>query len=225
MSNTEPGQENGPSLQEMYVAVDEWKGELRAMLPTLPDQFEVGITEEHSGEPQFSNEDDIWNYAVGGATLTPTTMSLTIDKRIKVSPSELFEQLKQTYYHEGYHLARGFSFASPDLSLMDVALEEGLATKFEMLRAGSDPRYAQYDDRNIMLQTLDEVVAANKQSGDVDWPKWKFYDPETERSWILYRVGTFLVDDILDSHPELTIEDLAVMPREDIFALTDLEIK
>ena len=207
------------------IPLDVWEAELRALLPTLPDDFEVSVIEEHVGEPEFSDGEIAWRYAVGGATVTPTKMEITIDRRVRVTDTELLQQERETYYHESYHLARGYSFESKGLGLLDVALEEGMATKFEMLRAGADPKYGQYHDEETMLAILGEVVEAGKQDGDIDWGKWKFYDPQTERHWVLYRVGTFLVDDILAGHPELTIEDLAGMPRDEIFALTSLEIK
>ncbi len=45
--------------------------------------------------------------------------------------------------------------------------------------------------------------------GDIN--KWKFYDPETKRRWIMYRTGTFIVDEALRQNPQLTIESLVAL--------------
>lgn len=199
-----------------HTKLVKWEKELRLLLPTLPKKFSVTIKPERIGETIIKRSEDIWYNAVGGGTLTPISMELTIDDRIRVSNEELQKQLRETYFHEGYHLARGYSFESPNLTLIDVAIEEGLATKFEIEKTKSDPWYGMYKDRKTMLETLHEVIKADQQPGNKEWHKWKFYDPATERYWILYRLGTFLADEVLASNSTLSIEKLAIMPLKKI---------
>jgi hypothetical protein len=54
---------------------------------------------------------------------------------------------------------------------------------------------------------------------DYDESRWKFWDPERKQSWILYRVGTFLVDRALARRPDLAIEDLAARSPDELLQL------
>lgn len=201
-----------------------WEEKLRKLLPTLPVVFDVTIEPEFLGEPVIKQTDDMWYNAVGGSTPTQDTIKITIDDRIRLTDEELLVQLKETYFHEVYHLARGYSFESKNLTLLDVAVEEGLATKFEMETTGSDPWYAMHKDRKTMLKVLAEVLQADKLPGPKDWQKWKFYDKETDRYWILYRLGAFLIEDVIRSKNVNTV-NLVRKTCKEILAMTSRDVQ
>lgn len=207
-------------LEDINKHIPEWNDELHKLLPTLPSEIDV-VIKESTAEDYEAYEKGGWNYGVNGSTQTLDSLILEIDTESDIPHQKLLNSAKATFYHESYHLARGYSFESTGLSLVDVAIEEGLATKFEIDKAGSNPRYGHHQDRETMLVTLGEVKKADLE--DVkDWQHWKFYDPKTDRHWILYRVGTFIAEEALANNPELEIQDLAKLTQQEIMRLARL---
>lgn len=211
----------GPSL--INVARDNitaWEPELRVLLPNLLQIVNVEISESPTSGEYVSSE-GAWSFGVNGSTLTHNTVHIEIDTKTGIELPKLMDVLKGTVFHELFHVARGYSLESPGLTLMDVAIEEGLATKFEIIKAGTNPWYGHYGIKETMLATLDEVRNADQQENK-DWQRWKYYDPNTDRHWILYRVGTFIADEVLAKNPGIDIQGLAKLTRQEILDLSRL---
>jgi uncharacterized protein YjaZ len=204
----------GQSLQtELRTSIQQWHAEVKKLLPNLPSQIDI----------EFDDEYLVPGFGTGGAASGLNAMKLAYNPEFDASQNELIAELKATYYHEAYHLTRGFSFETTphDLPAIKNAIEEGLATKFEVVYTDSKPGYAQYEDRKTMLAWLEEV--RNLPDGfDYDWQRWKFFDPETGRKWILYRVGVFIVDEALKNESKLTIKSISTLSVDDITALSKL---
>ena len=212
------GEINIPSGYEQTLqadlrrSIEMWQKETVSLLPTLPNDINV----------QFDNEYLVPGFGTGGATSDLHSMKLAYDSSF-ASQEELLAELRGTYFHESYHLARGFSFETTpnDLPAIKMAIEEGAATKFEVLRAGSTPGYSKYEARDTMLAWLKEVKEL-PDGFDYDWQRWKFFDPGTGRKWILYKVGVFIVDEALKNNPKLTIEGMSALSPEEILTLSRL---
>ena len=91
------------------------------------------------------------------------------------------------------------------ISPISEAILEGAATVFERDKANSRPEWSKYYGKNEMLKLLNEVLGLKS---NFDRNKWKYYDKQSGRSHLLYRVGTFIVDEALTNNPEMKIEDL-----------------
>lgn len=209
-------------IAEVRKHIAGWDDQLKHLLPSAPDSLEVRVSQSPVAEHGYSAYKEAgWDYGVGGSTINPHLIDINIDTESGLMPEDLNRFARSTYFHERYHLARNYSFeTSSDLGLLDISIEEGLATKFEMIEAGSKPWHGHYSDRETMLATLEEVK--NSETQPIDWNKWKFYDPKTNRHWILYRLGAFIVDEALTNNPALKIQDLLSFSREEILKLAKI---
>jgi hypothetical protein len=205
---------------EIKTHIAAWEHELRSLLQVLPDIVHVEIIESRASSEQTSTDEN-WSFGVNGSTPTHNTVRIEINTKEQAEQAKLMGKIKETVFHEFVHVARGYSFESVGLTLLAVALEEGLATKFEILKAEANPWYGQYGDKETMLAILEEVRNADQQV-DKDWQRWKFYDPDTDRHWILYRLGAFIVDEALANNPELEMQNLIQLSYDEILELSDL---
>jgi len=138
------------SLQaELRQSIEEWQKEVATLLPTLPPEVTI----------EFDNQHLTPGFGTGGVAWSPNVIKLAYDPTFCTNHKELMDELRATYFHEAYHLARGVSFESTphDLPAINNAIEEGLATKFEVAHTNSKPGYEQYEDRETMLDWLKEV--------------------------------------------------------------------
>lgn len=198
---------------KLLELINSWHQDLKTILPGLSDDIQTG----------FDNNYLMPYHATGGGTLTPHLIKLAYNPQFNAPEAEKIAELKATYFHENYHALRGYSFetTSADQSAIGIAVEEGLATKFEMLHAGSYPGYAVLENSVIMRQWLDEVRAL-PNGFDYDWHKYKFFDAETGRKWILYKVGLFIVEDAIRYSPNQAFETLNNLTVPQIIKLSRL---
>ncbi|MEX0748875.1 MAG: DUF2268 domain-containing putative Zn-dependent protease [Candidatus Saccharimonadales bacterium] len=181
------------------VALPIWLQEVRELLPQVPEVIEV----------IFDNQYLIKITGTGGFALDKDKIALAFDPAF-TNKNLQFNNLRGSFYHECFHLVQGWvgGVAGGEISAIEDALMEGSATVFERERTGTKPPWSDYSD----IKNIDEKLATIKELGaNYDWQKWKFYDPETNTRWILYKVGVYLTEKILDNNPELTIEDVAGM--------------
>lgn len=204
---------NEPLKQVLRESIAGWHAEVTSLLPKLPVHITIN----------FDNEYVTPGFGTGGASWDARTLKLALDPKFDASQEGLLAELKAIYFHESYHLARGFSFMTTpdDLPAIKMAIEEGAATKFEVMHADSLPGYATYEARGTMLRWLEEVKGL-PDGFEYDWQRWKFFDPATGRRWILYKVGMFIVDEALKHKPELTIEDMSDLTSDEILQLSRL---
>ncbi len=201
--------------------IQQWQAEVRGILPNLPANINVQLDVQRASEK--GSDDNTAGSMFSGSTLTPDTILFVIGDDADFSDNEFLLGFKGTVYHEHFHIARGYNHeTSTGLSLLDVAIEEGLAVKFEQVHAGSEPWWGKYQGRDQMLATFQEVRATQVDK-TTDWSRWKFYDPESDRHWILYRLGTFIADEVLRINTELDITDLVNMSNQQILEKTGLE--
>jgi uncharacterized protein YjaZ len=206
--------------KNLDTSMGEWRSELKELLPTLPQDVTTEFVYDSNIDDMPDSTEDTLHIGVGGSTVTASRIKLTIDPS-KINTPGYNKLIKATFFHEHFHIARGYNHQdSKGLSLLDSAIEEGAATKFEMITVGSKPWWGKYQDRETMLDRVNEIKNTVVDE-HTDWNKWKFYDPETDRHWILYRVGSFIVDEAL-TNSGLKIQDLAVMTREEILEKANL---
>jgi hypothetical protein len=146
-------------------------------------------------------------------------VKIFLDATVDLAPAERTRRLHGAVLHEAMHVVQGFTMwayrdrAAPPA--LEHAVYEGCATVLERERAGTTPPWARLEDDETMRAWTGEVAALGT---DFDWRRWKFYDPETGRDLVLYRVGTFVVDRALAATGD-EIESLAGRAPADIAAL------
>lgn len=198
-------EETQAMLRSKYF--EHWHGEVKGLLPTLPDNIAY----------KFDNHLLIEGEGVGGFASAVDTITLAFDPDYNDKEEQL-KKFKGTFFHECFHLVQGYTGDKVDMDVavlpaIHSAIYEGAATVFEREKTGSNPFWGQYPDKDTTLSWISQI---KDLSADYDWKKWKWFNPDNNEPNIMYRAGTFIVDDYLSKHPDSTIEDLATMPPEDI---------
>ena len=195
-------------LDEIHAAYTE----LRQLLSKLPNQLKV----------TFGTNYDYGEDGVTGSAVSSDEMKIGIDKSVE-DRTRQHAKIRSLVFHEGYHMAQEFHLAS-QFSAVESAVYEGCATIFEREYAGSTPKWGDYskEDTDTLQRWYDAMknISAEQYfepSGET-WKKWAFYDPETDESWRVYKVGTWLVENILKEN-DLDIVDLSSMTASEILAL------
>lgn len=209
--------EEAPPLDESIIAalsphVDKWESEVRNLLPALP--YDVHI-HWFSGGPLLMKAE-----GVGGFAYDHDSITLVYDPNFSDKEKQL-QYLKGTDYHESFHLVQGYVGSADHTALPPIgnAIYEGAATVFERERAGTDPSYGQYPDVDVVNEWIQEIKTLPL---DYDWKAWKRFHPEKKQAHIMYKAGTYIVDEALKNSPDLTIENLATMGWEEILELSRL---
>jgi uncharacterized protein YjaZ len=197
------------SSEEILMLLSKWEQEVRQLLPTLP-QFNT----------VFNNTWLIPDTGTGGFARSKDQIELAFDLHFLDKDRQL-DDLKGSLFHECYHLVQGFvsdDYSYDKVTALDNAIYEGAATVFEKVHTKSQPKWGEYPERPKALEWLELI---RNLGTDVNYSKWKFYHPELDERWILYRTGSFIIDEALNNN-DVKIENLATMPPSDIFRLSRL---
>lgn len=200
------------SIERLFLdEINESYGQLRQLIPSLPNQLKI----------VFGTNYDYGEDGVTGSAVAANEIKLGIDSRVE-DRTRQHAKIHPLIFHEGYHLAQGFHLGS-QFSALESAIYEGCATIFERNYAGSTPRWGDYskEDPATLRRWYDAMkdISAEQYfepSGET-WKKWAFYDPETNESWRVYKVGTWLVEGILEKN-NLDIIDLSSKTANDILS-------
>ncbi len=184
--------------------------EARRYFPNLPPAMKI----------YFDNWGLVPEQGTGGQAYSPDIMTVSFDTEY-VDKDRQLVFLRQTFLHECFHIAQGFTVQSGKFSGLDSALYEGMATVFERDVLGGAPEYGNYQttDANQLSAWCDELTridatAYNSSDGDVPiWQRWAFYDKESGERWRLYRVGTWLVDRYLAATNQAADHLASVTPQ------------
>lgn len=173
-----------PKIKESY-------DELKILLPNLPETLNI----------EFGANYDYGEDGVTGSALSSNSMKIGIRINQEDRTSQ-FARIRPVVMHEGYHIGQGFYNSDP-CSALEAAVYEGCATVFERDYLESAPKWADYSmhDEATLQHWLDEVktITADQyfESSGETWRKWAFYDAETDASWRIYKIGTWLVDAVI----------------------------
>jgi len=118
-------------------------------------------------------------------------------------------QLRATLFHEWYHLVREAKFATE--SLVDRAINEGLATAFERDFGGQPTPWGAYPGE--VVTWTQEFLALPADAPVRDW----MYQHPDGRRWIGYKVGTSLADRASRASG-LSVADLAATSTDEIIS-------
>lgn len=201
--------ENEPIERLFLDEIDASYKQLRQLLPSLPSKLRV----------TFGTNYDYGEDGVTGSAIAANEVKIGIDKSVE-DRTKQHAKIHSLVFHEGYHLAQNFHLGSR-FSALESAIYEGCATIFERDYTESTPEWGDYSKENIATlqrwyDTMKDISAEQyfEPSGET-WRKWAFYDSETNESWRIYKVGTWLVEDVLKKN-DLDIIDLSSMTANDI---------
>ena len=155
---------------------------------------------------------------VGGTAQAKDWVDLTIPT--KPYP-DLEVDLRGTIFHEMHHTARNYCFHTmrgSERSLINAVFSEGLATVFET--KSRKPPYAEYDP--VMIEKWLPLLKEEMWNRDYNHYDWFF--GEDEKWWLGYKIGVYLVRQILQSNPDLTPENLASTSAKELLKLTNNQI-
>lgn len=150
-------------------------------------------------------------YGCGGFAYSPDTLTVAFSLDYSDKPLQL-KYLRETIFHEAYHLAQGYTAETFGGTPLEEAVYEGAATLFERDFAGAEPAYATYDTQKVM-GWLSEIRRLPK-SYDMD--RWKFFDPDDKERWKLYKTGAYINEQYLRLHPERNLLDMNLLTARQI---------
>lgn len=192
--------------------IEIWYDELRVFLPSLPSNLQIYFFDQD--DPGIMKE-----FGVGGYAYSPEIMSLgfLIDF---VDREEQLKQLKSTIYHEGLHIAQGYTGNGKDTPLIECMIYEGLATVFEREMLGNVQPYGIYPkDEETLNRWVKSIRSVDTPWQWEDYERWGFIDPKTKEQWRLYKAGTWFIDQVLKNNKELSVLDLTRLSAKDILRL------
>ena len=193
-----------PKIVEAYDS-------LKTLLPNLPETINISF-----GTNYPYGEDGITGSALSSDSMKIGTR---IDQEDRTSQ---FGRIKPVIFHEGYHIGQGFYNSEP-CSAIEAAIYEGCATIFEREHANSSPRWADYSQHSVetLHAWLEEIktITADQyfESSGETWRKWAFYDPDTKEAWKTYKVGTWIVENVIRK-TGLNVIELNSMSADEILA-------
>lgn len=176
----------------------------RGALPTLPPRLTLTIV---------YGKDVIPETGENGTTVPPAEIVWTVDPDRGVL-DVVRRQLRPTLFHELHHLARRQA-TPPKRTLVDTAIDEGMATAFERDFGGADPPWgkAPPEIADWTRELLRQPEAAPRHA-------WLVRHPDGRR-WIGYRVGTFLVDRATKASGRSSAA-LVATPTDEVLRLADV---
>lgn len=180
--------------------VDGAYNDVKKLLDNVPETLSVKFTDNGASDIT----------GVGGFSLSHSQINLAVLKDFDNTDAQK-DNLRSTVFHESFHIQQGFTYADSPFTAINAALYEGSAIAFERNYANNSAAYGNYGDysEEQLQKWLDEIrtVGLDYFGNKEIWRKWAFYHPEYDEKWIIYKVGSWFIDNILISN-HLDILDL-----------------
>lgn len=160
-------------------------------------------------------------YVTGGGLYdAPNIVSLAVDDTCsEVARAE--SELRLTVFHELFHVMQGFSCRDENgesrdfIPIIGNALYEGSASIFERDFAGVDvqeaalPYYADYTlyDESQLTDWANALIGMGTVRDIELLNQWKFFHDSLKVNHIMYKVGAYFVDMVLEHDPEVPSVD------------------
>lgn len=200
---------------EVAKEVFSYINEAKLLLTGLPDEISF----------IWDNDLIIPGNGTGGTLLEPALMGIGYDPDFK-DKNLLSKNLRATVLHECFHSVQGWSDKNPTLypkTLLEDGILEGAATVFERDYGNTSPLWADYEDDETMEKWLMEIIIQDSEPNLEKYNIYKFGEINGVK-WMLYKLGTWIVDNALEKNPDLTIEQLANKVPQEIIELAGIEL-
>ncbi len=185
--------------------------EVRKLLPGLPEMVKI----------YFGDYGILPESGVGGYAYSSDIITVSLDPDYKDKQKQL-NNIRPMIFHEAFHLYQNYTGDGPQYSAIEGAIYEGMATIFEREHAGTSQPYGDYKHLpEAKLRQWSQKLykfSAEEFADEKIYRAWKFYHPELRERWIVYKVGTWITDQVLAKH-KLTILDLSTKTGAEVLAL------
>lgn len=201
--------QNESAEKQLESSISEYYDEVCELLPGLPKTVKI----------YFGDYDILPESGVGGFAYSQDTLTISIDPDFKDKTKQL-QDIRPTIFHEVFHQYQNYTGESGPFSAIENAIYEGMATVFEREYVGvwqpfGDYRKTTEDRLKQWQQDLQQLSLEDFQN---TYNAWKFYHPELEERWIVYKVGTWIIDQVLENQ-HLTILDLSEKTAAEVLEL------
>lgn len=183
--------------------------DVRKLLPKLPRTIQI----------YFSDSGIIPESGLGGFAYAHNIITVSIDPNFKDRKKQLAD-IRPTIFHESFHIAQNYTGESGPFNAIENALYEGMATVFEREYCGVWQPYGDY--RKISKEKLErwtnDLQELSLEDFKNSYRDWKFFHPKLKKRWIIYRTGTWMIDQVLQKH-KLNIMDLSSKTAAEVLEL------
>jgi uncharacterized protein YjaZ len=191
--------------------IDDAYKDVQKLLDNIPEVLQVKFTDNGG-----SDITGVGGFAFSHSQINLAVLEDFIDREAQIA------NLRSTVFHESFHIQQGFTYSDSPFTALDAAVYEGSAIAFERDYAQNDAAYGDYSAYTYeQLQGwLNEIKSVGTRyfEDEETWHKWAFYHPDYDQRWIVYKVGSWLVDRILLTN-NLDILDLKDKTAQEIEAL------
>ena len=196
--------------------IDAAYSEVRELIPELSEDLKI----------YFDNWYAIKETGEGGFAYAPDILTMAFISDFANTALQA-AHMRSTVFHESFHMAHGHTYEQSTLPYrhaLDSAVYEGCASVFERDRtqpailpgnysACSESQLQQWAD------ALAEISNEDYRDGDTGlWVKWALYDKDTSERWKVYKVGTWIVDRVVQKSGKDVLE-LRKLTAEEILNL------
>ncbi len=201
--------QNEATEKPLESSISKYYDEVRKLLPNLPKTIKI----------YFSDYGIIPESGVGGFAYSKGIITISINPSFKDKKKQL-THIRPTIFHEAFHVYQNYTGESGPFSAIENAIYEGMATVFEREYCGGWQPYGDYREtsKDKLKQWLEELQKLSLQVFQDTYSDWKFYHPKLKERWIVYKAGTWMVDEVLEKQ-KLTILDLGPKTAADILKL------
>ncbi len=171
-----------PSIAQYY-------DEVRESLPELPEAVQI----------YFGDWGIIPETGVSGYAYSKDIITISLDPDFADKQKQRGD-VRPTIFHEAFHQFQGYTGESGPFTAIENAIYEGMATVFEREYCGLWQPYGDYREASddTLTQWLEALQALSLEEFQRDYKKWKFNHPALKERWIVYKVGTWIVDQVLE---------------------------
>jgi hypothetical protein len=204
------------SLAEVEKEVLAYITEARKLLPGLADEISF-VWDKNLIIP---------GNGTGGTLLEPTLLGIGYDPDFE-DKDLLAKNLRATILHECFHSAQGWSDKNPTVipeTLLEDGVLEGAATVFERQYGRTSPLWASYEDDDTMKKWFIEINKQILDPNSESYNTYKFGEVNGVK-WMLYKLGTWIIDKVLEGNSDLTIKQLATREPKELIKLAGISLQ
>ncbi|HUD81052.1 MAG TPA: DUF2268 domain-containing putative Zn-dependent protease [Patescibacteria group bacterium] len=200
---------NESAEKPLEASISKYYDEVRELLPELPKTVKI----------YFSDYGIIPESGVGGFAYSHDTITISIDPDFQDKKKQL-KDIRPTIFHEVFHQYQNYTGGSGPFSAIENAIYEGMATIFEREYCKIWQPYGDYrkTSEDSLKQWLKDLQQLSLEDFQNSYSEWKFYHPKLKERWIVYKVGTWIADQVLEKQ-KLTILDLSTKTATDVLEL------
>ncbi|HSX44332.1 MAG TPA: DUF2268 domain-containing putative Zn-dependent protease [Candidatus Saccharimonadales bacterium] len=201
--------QNKSNEKPLEASISKFYDEVCELLPKLPKSVKI----------YFSDNGIIPESGVGGYAFSHDIITVSIAPDFE-DKKQLFKGVRPTIFHEVFHQYQNYTGESGPFSAIENAIYEGMATIFEREYCGIWQPYGDYREtpEEKLKQWINDLQELSLQDFENNYSDWKFFHPRLKERWIVYKVGTWIIDQILKKR-HLTILDLSEMTATDVLKL------